>query len=194
MKGRMEMDTNDAFEQLRSELAAVEPSGAFAAGVRERVASESARRMKFWLGLAATATLGAAVGVWSWGAANTALSIPSAAPVVASVPDLPVPVVSPPPPTEPVRLARPVRRVPLAAASVTSTEARLEVLVPPDQAAGVRRLLILHGAGRRFAMTPDGHAVDELTGALQELAPIQIPQITIELLPGTVPGVGGKGK
>jgi len=83
-------------------------------------------------------------------------------------------------------------RKPLAI--VAASGPRLEVLVPPDQAIAVRRLLIMHGVGRRFAVTPDGHAVDELTGALLDLAPIQIPQVTIELLPGPEPGVGGKIK
>ena len=182
MKGRMEMDTNDAFEQLRAELAAVEPSGAFAAGVRERVAAESAPRMKFWLGLAAAATLVAVVAVWSWGAANTALSIPSAVPAVASVPDLPVPVVSPPPPNEPVRVARRARTVPLAAEAVTPTETRLEVLVPPDEALAIRQLLLAQRRGRGYV--PPASALESVTVVLPDLVAIKIAPIQISPLVG----------
>lgn len=185
MKGRMEMD-GDAFERLRAELRAIEPSAAFAAGVRARVAAESAPRVKLiWLGMAATATFGVAVAVWSWGTATTAPVIPAAAPAVASAPDLPVPTVSPAPPIEPVRVTRAVRRAPRVAAAVAPAESRLEVLVPPDEAIAIRQLLL---SQRR------GHGVVPPVSAMQVTIE-KLPEIrALEIAPIQIPRLSGEGK
>jgi hypothetical protein len=180
MKGRMELDREDAFEQFRAELAAVEPSGAFAAGVRERVAAEPAPRINLWLIAVAGGTLVLALGVVSWRMAIDGPSIQVAAPAVVSTPALPP--VSPAPPHEPVRVARPVRTVPLAAAPVTPTEARLEVLVPPDEALAMRQLLIAQRRGR--GVVPAGSAVSAKIEPLPDIRAIEIAPIQIPLLSG----------
>jgi hypothetical protein len=116
-----------------------------------------------------------------------AAAIAISAPAAPAVSDAPIPA------------PRPAARVPARVAArdamaAAASESRLEVLVPPDQAIAVRRLLLMHAAGRRFALASDGHAVDEVKGTLLELAPVEIPRVTIDLLPGPEPGVGGKVK
>jgi hypothetical protein len=69
-----------------------------------------------------------------------------------------------------------------------------EVLVPPDQAIAVRRMLQWHAAGRELRLADDGHASSWLTGGLVQPRPVQIPLVTIEPLPGAEPGVGGRLK
>jgi hypothetical protein len=95
------------------------------------------------------------------------------------------------------------RRVPkLVAAPVTTAsaqadgvpEARLDVLVPPDQAIAVRHMLMLHAAGRQLRVAGDGHAVNWLTGRLMQQRPVEIPLVRIEPLPGAESGAGGKLK
>jgi len=183
----------DPAELLRAELMAVEPSPAFAAGVRQRVEGQRVPRQTLWLAAAAS------LGLVTWASVATPIkpdvqgsgSMASVSEVAAPGPpaiNLVPPVVTPR--RAPVPLATPE---PLATVD-TGAESRLEVLVPPDQAIAVRRLLLMHGAGRRFAVASDGHAVDDVTGTLLELAPIEIRPIAIELLPGPEPGAGGKIK
>jgi len=187
----MNTENDDVLDALRAELAAVEPSPRFAAGVRQRIEAR-VQRPALWLAAAAS------VGFATWATVAMPVKPEVATSPMASVSEVFAPIISPatspvPGNAKPRRALAPSRtREPLA--TLAASEPRLEVLVPPDQAIAVRRLLIMHGVGRRFAVAPDGHAVDELTGALLDLAPIQIPQVTIELLPGPEPGVGGKIK
>jgi hypothetical protein len=185
-------DRGDALAQLRAELAAVEPSPGFAARVRGTIAARRGPRVALWLAAAALAGL----------VTMASLAIPiqpegGQRGPAASLSDLTLPV--PMSPAEDLPAAGP-RRAPVrsparqAAATALPTESTFKVLVPPDQAIAVRRLLLMHGAGRRFAVASDGHAVDEVTGTLLEPVPVEIPRITIELLPGSEPGMGGKVK
>jgi hypothetical protein len=112
MKARMEMENHDAFEQLRAELAAVEPSPAFAAGVRARI--ESPGRVSFrWqpaLAFAAVAMLVVAGGAYL---------LPQRS-VVTPIADIAVATVTVPtqPGTVPVPTVAAPRRVPVVARGV----------------------------------------------------------------------------
>ena len=197
MKGRMDVErmeagSSDPAELLRAELMAVEPSPGFAAGVRMRVEGRRVPRQALWLAAAAS------VGVAIWVAVAMPVRPDVAISPAAFVSEVAAPV-SPPatsavPGTVKLRRASAPSRTRVPVTKLATSGPPFEVLVPPDQAIAVRRLLLMHGAGRQFALASDGHAVDEVTGALLELTPIEIPKITIELLPGPEPGVGGKIK
>jgi hypothetical protein len=183
----------DIMDELRAELMAVEPSPGFAAGVRMRIEGRRVPRQALWLAAAAS------VGVATWATVAMPVKPDVAISPAAFVSEVAAPVGPPATSAVPgtVKLRRaftPSRTRDEPVTHLAASGPPFEVLVPPDQAIAVRRLLLMHGAGRRFALASDGHAVDEVTGTLLDLAPIEIPKITIELLPGPEPGVGGKIK
>jgi hypothetical protein len=67
-----------------------------------------------------------------------------------------------------------------------------EVLVPPDEGIALRRLLIALREGRATVPSAGLRGAEDAEGHLVQPAPIEIPLIKIELLPGTpVAGPGG---
>ena len=130
MKGRMEMDTNDAFEHLRAELAAVEPSGAFAAEVRTRVDARSGAGFRLRFALAtATVAIAAVAGGAYWLQRGSAVA---PAPIQAVAQSVPVPAVEPvvtPVPSVPApRTARAARPVAEAVSATAPAGPFLEVI------------------------------------------------------------------
>lgn len=161
----------------------IEPSSSFAAGVRDRVAAESSpwgRRGLWWgvVGAAACAATIVAVIV-----ANRSPVVPIAvAPDAASVAIAaarPSPVVEPrSAPVAPVVSKTPRRgAAPTQATRVaTAGGSRLQVLVSPDEANALRRLLLAARSGRAQA-APGPVTIDPETGELLPIEAIVIPPI-----------------
>jgi hypothetical protein len=105
-------------------------------------------------------------------------------------------------PTGPASMPRPVApaaakataqgATPRPAAVLGPARAREpEVLVPPDEGIALRKLLIAVREGRATVPAPGAGPAEDADGHMLEPAPIDIPSIKIELLPGTP--VGGSG-
>jgi hypothetical protein len=182
----------DPLKELEAALA-VEPSPAFAARVRARVAESSTRRM--WLGwqvLAAAAVivlavLGAVVRQESAGNIRTPphraeaelAGVAGAGDGARAVADLAAPAAEAP--------AIDVPRIRTAVAPAP------EVLVPPDQAMALNRLL----AGMRERRTAGVGAAEAPTVVIEELpqiSPVRLEPIKIEPLVPNSPPSGGKEK
>jgi hypothetical protein len=180
-RSELEAGSLDPADLLRAELGAVEPSAAFAAGVRARVSARHSAAtiwtMRAAVAAAAVMVAGAAAVRWAGPSVPTR---ETAAPIAAvrshAAPASPEAVASV---HRPGPAARPERQRPPA---VRVAERRLEVLVPPDQAIAVRRVLAAYAAGLRVTMASNGGTFDEGISELQEPAPIQIAPVRIERL------------
>ncbi len=177
----LEAGSLDPADLLRAELAAVEPSAGFTAGVRARL-SDRHSAAAIWImraAVAAAAVMVVGVAAVRW----TGRSVPTretAAPIAAvrssAAPALPEAVATvhrPGPATRPQRQRPPADRV---------AERRLEVLVPPDQAIAVRRVLAAYAAGLRVTLASNGGTFDVVIGEFPEPAPVQIAPVRIARL------------
>ena len=187
MKGRMEMDREDAFEQLRAELAAVEPSPGFAAGVRTRVDARSGAGFRLPFALAtATVAIAAVVGGAYWlqrgsavapgpiQAVAQSVAVPAVEPVVTPAPTLPAP-----------RRARAARPVAEAVAAAAPAGPFLEVIT--NQPEMLRRVWAsVEGGVARAGLPADEFA--ELTVAPVLVDAIVVPRIGPSAGGGLVPG------
>jgi hypothetical protein len=132
MSDQPEVHESDVIQrELRALLAEVEPSPAFAAGVRARIAADDAKRGRAWLWWAMPAAAVLMVGVATWPLVSRRVvpSRPSAADRVAAV--VPTPVVVPAPGPSPVPAPHAVAREPQIVPQPAAHG--FEVLVPDDQ-------------------------------------------------------------
>lgn len=187
--------TNRPDVDVLSELGAalrVEPSPDFAARVRASVEGKPIRA--WWFGDWRLPLAGAAVALVVFlGAAawfGDAASQPAAQPasVATEAPetkDPPRALVPVPPATSPLtrRSVRNGRRVVRTGSASTGPE----ILVPPDQAIAIRRLLAAFRAGR-VPVVSDLRNMDEVSADLPPISMIEIPLITIDPLPGPAGG------
>lgn len=190
--------TNRSDVDVLSELGAalrVEPSPDFAARVRASVAGKPIR--EWWFGDWRLALAGAAVvvgvllGAAAWFGDRTSRPVAQPASVATEATgapetkDAPLGVVAVPPATFALtrRSGRSGRRV----ARATSTGTEPEVLVPPDQAIAIRRLLAAFRAGR-VPVVSDLRNMDEVSADLPPISMIEIPLIAIDPLPGPTGG------
>jgi hypothetical protein len=202
----MFQDTNDdPLKELEAALL-VAPSPEFAARVRERVRrDEPATSSWGWWRLAAAGVVMALIGVASltmW----RRESKPPAAMVAATGPTVAIEQAAPVAPvtkqendsvasalvsTKPIsRTHTPAARAIAVHASTVSREP--EVLVPPDEGIAIRRLLLAIREGWATVPPPGLRVMEDVDGHLLEPAPIDIPLIKIEPLPGTpAPDSGG---
>jgi hypothetical protein len=186
---------NDVLRELQAQLT-VEPSAAFAAGVRARVAAEPARTGLGWWRpvVAVAASVAVLAGVWiarGHGRAPVAAPMAVVAADTATVPlvaaaaaGVPTPAPTPASPKRPA--ARPSR------GAVRSIEAEVpRALVPADQRIALRQLLAAVRDGR--ASVPGAPStVDEITGELKPLMAIDVPLIVVEPLPASARSGGGR--
>lgn len=190
---------DDALKQLDAALQ-VMPSPEAVAKVRERVQQEEdASRASFggwWVAVAGAALVGVAIASAVFLVSRRVPTSP--VPVVATNTPTPGDAVRPGVVNAATRVSRrdgvKAKPVPIAHAAVVPELDRTgepEVLVPPDEAIALRKLLIAMREGR--ASVPSAAQVaEDAKGRLLEPAPIDIPSIKIELLPGTpVAGSGG---
>jgi hypothetical protein len=184
----------DGFSELRAALR-VEPSADFSARVRASVAGRSIRAWVGWdwrVMLAGAAIAAALIGGAAWLAGSTPHSAAQSSTVATRSPERDQPAaIAVAPIVVPVGRRAPGSTRGRRAAAATGApkdpkevaEPAPEVLVPPDQAIAVRRLLqVLRD--RRLSLAAAGRQrVDEVTGDLLPLSLLEIPLITIELLP-----------
>jgi hypothetical protein len=183
---------DDPLKELEAALA-VEPSPAFAARVRARVAETRSRPVWLgWQGIAAAAVVVlAVVGVVAWHVrAGDARNLPHRAAVESAG----VPVAGIGVPVH-VDRATPVARVPaIEVPSVrTAVVQTPEVLVPSDQAMALNRLL----AGlreRRATAAAAAEAPLVLLEELPQISPVRLEPIKIDPLVPNSPPSGGKEK
>jgi hypothetical protein len=174
---RPEMDGEDL---LRAELMAVEPSPAFADGVRSRIQQRSAGSL-MWLNAAAAVAVvavTAAVATARRPAVEVEQQTETTPVVAAAIPDVM--------PSARVRAAKlaPVRQSPVAVARAAARA--FEVIVSPDQAMLISRYL-----AARERLARDVEEADTAT-TLVSVTPIEVPLIKIELLPApTIPNPNG---
>lgn len=192
-------DERDDLLREIGEALSIEPSPAFAAGVRERIAAEPTsiwRRRGLWLGAGAASLMATAavalllmpvsprgrIETAPQGPPTVAGSMPSTGSLVASSPAAPT--------TEPLagevqRATRSARRNTPQSLAATATDSgaprHLEVLIPSDEAVALRRLLSAMKGGRT-QVAPARVAIDPDTGDLLPLEDIVIPPITIGTL------------
>jgi hypothetical protein len=185
-------ESDDVLREIRAELMAVAPSPAFAAGVRARVERRTGAGF-MWLSTAAAAVIVAVVGlgVAKWDGRTDPEPAHVAAVAAASSPMASVGLTT----IEPA-VSRAFVRAPRKATAVRAAiaEPRLEVLVPPDEAIAVRRMLAGYVAGRRVSGAPSSHTFDETTGELKEPAPIDIVPVRVDLLPVLETRLTGRDK
>ena len=187
MKGRMEMDTNDAFEHLRAELAAVEPSPGFAAGVRTRVDARSGAgfRLRFAL-VTATVAIAAVAGGAYWLQRGSAVS--PAAPIQAVAQSVPVPAVEPVVTPAPRVAARRTARVarPVAAAMAAAAPAGPSLDVITNQPEMIRRLRSRLQVEVKVELS---HASEVIEIPEIATAPVEVKEIQVSVIGGVLPVV-----
>jgi hypothetical protein len=138
-------DHDDVLKELNAALQ-VEPSRAFASGVRARVSGSRTQTRRIWWGLAAAATVGlATVALW-----RPSVEVPASAPVAQAQLSAPMPmapIVAPPVEAAEGTTARRtnVARATAATVSLASAEPRLEVIT--NQGVVLRELWAAVGAG-----------------------------------------------
>ncbi len=187
----MEAGSSDPTELLRAELMAIEPSPAFAAGVRARVEARSGAGFRWQFALATGAVAAAAVvGGAYWLRPGSAVA-PSPAPVIAQSVEAPAaaPAVSAMPTVQPVRQMREtqVGAQPVAepVAVATSTGPFLEVIT--NQPEMIRRVWAsVEGGVTRAGLPADEFA--EITVAPIRVDAIVVPRIGPAGGGGLVPG------
>jgi hypothetical protein len=188
-----------ALQDLREALA-IEPAPDFAARVRARVAHDEPRRWpggwRLWslAAVGAAATIAIAIQTQSGPPANLAsVEVPasvSTASQAAAVAPVPVRLAAPATPAT-ATPRRPNRTAPGAVMTSAAAKRRLDVLVPPDQALALQRLLAAIREGR--AVVPAGEPIiDETTGELILPAPLTPTPIRVDPLPGTPDEAGGR--
>ena len=178
----------DPIHELRAELMAVEPSPAFAPGVRQRIAVQSGvdLRLQFALALATVA-----VAVVAGGAYWLRLERPDAAPAAAApVAQSIAPQVEPSSRVTAVPTVRPTRRAPApaeaaeaSAAALTDSGPSLEILT--NQPAIIRRLrsAVLASTEVKVSEPADVIEIPEIVVAPIVVNEVSVPSVG-EIRPG----------
>jgi hypothetical protein len=191
-------DHDDVLNELDAALQ-VEPSRAFADGVRARVNRSRTYTTRVWWGLAAAASIGlATMTLWRPGTLAPANGEPvqvAAAPTQAPVPAIPSKVPEPVvamPPVAPATVTRSEATVPHATVTratlgTTASEPRLEVIT--NQGAVLRQLWADY-QGRPLVIAEAGQVVDELMAKPIEVAPVVVRPIVVREI-GKEPGPAG---
>jgi len=192
---------NESLKDLQAELN-ITPSPEFAAKVRERIEeapTPSRWNAWAWTGVAAACAVAViAVAEWRGGPASTGDASPES--VTATVPAATVitPTLTPSVPGAPsdgptarpgASAPAPRTGAPVIVAAATTRE--LEVLVPPDQLMGIRRLMAAVRGGARPNLPASPALIDPDTGELITPKPLDIPLITVDPLPGSPDGRSG---
>ena len=179
-------DHDDLLNELDTALR-VEPSRAFADGVRAKVRRSQVRTTQMWWGLAAAATVGFAV-MTLWRPTH---EVP--APVTTSA-SVPAPSATPAlaPFTAPIssvggRVFRPGKPSVAQMATTATSEPRLEVIT--NQPAVLRQLWA-DARGRRLEMVEADPAVDGMSPKPIVVNPIEVRPIVVNEI-GKEPGPGG---
>ena len=184
---RMEAGSSDPAELLRAELMTVEPSPAFAAGVRTRIDARSGAGFRLPVALAtATLAIAAVAGGAYWLQRGSVVG-PVPTPAVAQSAAVPAaePVVPPAPAVEPRRRARAAR--PAADAVVAAAPAGPFLEVITNQPEMLRRVWAsVEGGAARAGLPTDEFA--ELTVAPVLVDAIVVPRIGPSAGGGLVPG------
>lgn len=187
-------ELDDALQGLRTELS-FDPSPEFAAKVRQQVEQAPAR--SFW-------------NVWTWTAVAATCGIAVVAGAILLRPNSGV-VVAPGAPTTDLASAPSITQTPMPGTMPTTTTKtatpkpvvvnaaatrELEVLVPQDQLIAIRQLMSAVRSGAAKDVPAAQPLIDPATGELVapkliESKPIEIPLISIELLPGLGEGRSG---
>ena len=191
---------DDALAGLRAELN-IEPSPEFAAKVRQRIDQAPARSFwNVWMWTSVAATCGVAVIaglLWMKSASGvTPVVTPNVTPTTA--PSVFSAQAGTPTQTT-TSTPAPSLRMTTAAATTTRTtnvaaapkEKELEVLIAPDELLIVRHLMSEARNNMRREGPPSRMLIDPVTGELIPAKPIEIPLITVELLPATTENRGG---
>jgi hypothetical protein len=185
---------DDIFRELQDDLAAVRPSPEFAAKVRQRVASAPERR---WFGVWQIATAASIVTVAVlafvfWRSQVKHVEAPTPVVVTAQNPPTPSPSAASSTGETTLLSQKPEARSQTVAALRTrpNRSHEPEVLVPSDQADSIRRFMtaIRSGVNASAQVT----STEDPAAALPPLKLIEIEPITVELLPGTPDGRGGR--
>jgi hypothetical protein len=186
---------DNLLRDLATELS-IEPSSQMVARVRERISdrSKSSQLAAWTVGLAVTLVVTVIAFSIEPGTRRTTRSIaPAPAPQVRAVEHVAVsPPVSavPSSPADSTGMSVP-RRTAHARSALTAVEATAEVLVPPDQAIALRRILLAMRTGR----SPVPPALAEMVDAEGRLpAPDEIGIPAIVIQPIAPPTDGGRSK
>ncbi|MEO8483347.1 MAG: hypothetical protein ABI634_14130 [Acidobacteriota bacterium] len=178
----MTEDRDEILDELR-ELMAVEPTPGFEARVRNEVTRRAVRPTRpWWLAAAATcAVLVAIVATRMQPPSESARRSTKTAPIAS--PATPAPGVSEKPAITPVRV-----RLGRIAVKALPQRVEPEVLVPPDQAIALRKLMVAVREGR-VVLAPVGNTdAPVVVEPLPEISPVKVeelPGASGDLKPGT---------
>ena len=186
---------DDALQGLRAELN-IEPSPEFAVKVRQQIDQAPARGFwNVWTWTAVAATCGVAViaGVL-WMKSGSEVATPAVTPE----PTRTIATAQTPAPTAQTTSSASAPSLQQATNTTTqrtnlapAKEKELEVLIPSDQLLIVRQLMAEARNNLRREGPPSRMLIDPTTGELIPAKPIEIPLITVELLPATTENRGG---
>jgi hypothetical protein len=181
---------DDLLAEIRESLR-VDPAPGFTRGVLDRIEANRASSWHLWeIAAAAVVVIGAGVATGllmsrPWPADDVRMTATRVGDVRGAAPMEEPRVDSDAPPA--VASIQPVPARASRRAAVAPSRRQPEVLVPPDQAVLMQRLLEDVAQGR-VVVPPENAALNEpiTISALQAPAPIEIPLIVIEPLPTTV--------
>lgn len=197
MRSREMDETDDFMRDLRAELMAVEPSPAFAAGVRQRIEARGSAwtRLTFSLAVATTAFAVVAGGAY-WLSRTSPIGPDAAGPLSESMPP-PVAPVSEPGAMQPTKPASRGRMV--AAVKPASVRAVAEVNAVNGEAPAGPFLEVITNQPeliRRMRSKFSPRAVFEPSNVSNEIeitvAPIVVNEIQVPVIGGAVPGKGAQ--
>jgi len=187
---------NDVLKELDAALR-VEPSRAFADGVRARIDRSRTNTARMWWGLAAAASIGlATLAVWrpaTGSAPNDAPVQVAVAPAPATAPTVParapegVVAMAPAAPGVPPAVTRRQATVARAPETAMASEPRLEVIT--NQGAVLRQLWADY-QGRPLVLSESESVVEELSTKPIEVDPIVVRPIVVSEM-GKEPGPAG---
>ena len=186
---------DEAFERMQAQLN-VTPSPEFVVKVRTQNEHAPASRswsLWAWAGAAAAcAAVVIAVAMWRSPAPEPQVEVvhnrPRESASPSQRPSESFSLVRKPTPPPAVGL---VPRAPSPAIATNATTTDLEILVPPDQLMGIRRLMSSMRTGDGVPVAPPATLIDPDTGELIKPRPIEIPLITVTPLPGDPEGRSG---
>jgi hypothetical protein len=190
---------DDALQGLRAELN-VEPSPEFAAKVRQQVEQMPARSFwSVWAWTSVAATCGIAViagALWFSADRNSvtttiATATPNVAPTISPAPSPNIVQTTTPAPVPSVQMTANATRTTRVTHVAAPKEKELEVLISPDELLIVRQLMSEARNNMRREGPPSRMLIDPATGELIPAKPIEIPLITVELLPATTENRSG---
>jgi len=190
---------DDALLDLRQELS-IEPSPEFAAKVRQRINATPERRgwtIWAWTTIAATCGIAVVAGVlWLREDRNSvtttiATATPNVAPVVSPSPITNIAQTTTPAPAPSLQMMANRTRTTRVTNVAAPREKELEVLIAPEELLIVRQLMSEAQHNMRREGPPSRMLIDPATGELIPAKPIEIPLITVELLPVTTENRSG---